>query len=105
LRVQGSRFKVQEKPKEYAVDKAMDCDIWLRPALVVEIRADEISRSPVHTAGRKMKPSKTGQAQEVDIPGYALRFPRLERFRYDKRPADVTTLKEVEKMFREQKIH
>jgi len=105
LKVQGSRFKVQEKPKEYEVDKAMNCDIWLRPALVVEIRADEISRSPVHTAGRRMKPSKTGQAQEIDVPGYALRFPRLERFRHDKRLEDVTTLKEVEKMFKEQRTH
>ena len=80
----------------------MECDVWMTPGIVVEIRADEISRSPVHTAGREMKPTKTGQAQEVDIPGYALRFPRLERFRYDKRSEEATSLKEVAEMFKKQ---
>jgi DNA ligase-1 len=103
LKVQGSKFKVREKPNQYMVDKAMECDIWLEPAIVVEIRADEISRSPVHTAGRKIKPTKTGQALKIAIPGFALRFPRLERFRNDKRAEDVTSLKEIEKMFRSQR--
>jgi len=71
--------------------------------LVVEIRADEITRSPVHTAGRKMKLTKTGQAEEVDIPGFALRFPRLERFRDDKNPNELTTLSELEKLYHSQK--
>lgn len=102
LRVQSSKFKVQDKPKEYEVDKIMECDVWLRPGIVVEIRADEISRSPVHTAGRVMRPTKTGQALEVDTPGFALRFPRLERFRNDKSPAEVTTLEEIKAMFKSQ---
>ncbi len=102
LKVQSSKFKVQKKPNRYEVDKAMECDAWITPEIVVEIRADELSRSSVHTAGRKMKLTKTGQAIEIDVPGYALRFPRLERFRYDKRPEEVTTLKEVEGMFKQQ---
>lgn len=96
------KFKTEKKPNQYLVDKAMRPDVWLEPAIVVEVRADEISRSPVHTAGRKMKPTKTGQAVEVDVPGYALRFPRLERFRSDKRPEDATTLREIEAMFKNQ---
>ena len=66
----------------------------------MEIRADELTRSPVHTAGRVMKASKSGSAFDVDVPGYALRFPRLERFRDDKTPTDATTLKEVEEIFK-----
>ena len=62
----------------------MDCDIWVEPKIVVEIKADEISKSPVHTAG------------------LALRFPRLERFRDDKKPEESTTLNELEKMFQNQ---
>lgn len=62
----------------------MNCDVWVKPAIVVEIRADEITKSPVHTAG------------------LALRFPRLERFRDDKNPGDATTLKEIEKMSKNQ---
>lgn len=99
LKLKSLKFKVQKKPNQYEVDQAMAVDVWIAPSIVVEIKADEITRSPVHTAGRKMKLSKTGQAQIVDIPGYALRFPRLEKFRDDKRPEEVTTLKELEAMY------
>jgi len=97
------KVKVKNKPKNYSVDKTMECDVWITPAIVVEIRADEITRSPVHTAGRKMKPSKTGEAEEVDIPGFALRFPRLERFRDDKNSNEATTLSELESLYQSQK--
>jgi len=97
------KVKVKNKPKNYLVDKMMKCDFWVIPQIVVEIRADEITCSPVHTAGRKMKPSKTGQTEEVDIPGFALRFPRLERFRDDKNSNEVTTLSELENLYKSQK--
>lgn len=84
------------KPAQYEVDAQMDVDVWVNPQIVVEIRADEITRSHIHTAGRTMKPSKSGAAFEVDTPGYALRFPRLERFREDKRVEDATSVQEVE---------
>ncbi|MDP4011841.1 MAG: ATP-dependent DNA ligase [Candidatus Roizmanbacteria bacterium] len=103
LQAQGSKLKVQMKPKEYDVDKLMDVDVWITPEIVVEVKADEISRSPVHTAGKKLKQSKSGNAFEVEVAGFALRFPRLERFRDDKTPTDATTLKEVGKMFDKQR--
>lgn len=87
----------ENKPPLYEVDKMMDVDVWVKPLIVVEIKADEITRSPVHTAGRIMKETKNG-AQTVEVAGYALRFPRLVRFREDKRPEDATTLKELESM-------
>jgi len=99
LKVKSSKFKVAKKPNNYEVDKAMDCDGWMTPKIVVEVRADEITRSPVHTAGRVMGPSKSGSAQEVKEAGFALRFPRLERFRDDKDPQDATTLTEIKRMF------
>jgi len=80
LQVKSQRSKVKSIPKNYSVNKQMDCDIWLNPSIVVEIRADEITKSPVHSAG------------------YALRFPRLEKFREDKKTEDVTSLSELEKM-------
>ena len=103
LKKRCDKYTTVNKPVLYDVDKAMSVDIWVKPVLVAEIRADEISRSPVHTAGRKMKPTKTRNAVKIDIPGFALRFPRLERFRDDKRPEDVTTLKELNKIFHSQK--
>lgn len=69
-------------PKNYVVEKQMYCDVWIEPEIVVEIRVDEITKSPVHTTG------------------YAFRFPRLERFRDDKKPEDATTLLELMQMIR-----
>ncbi len=97
---QSARSK--EKPKTYEVDRGMECDTWLEPVTVVEIKADEITRSPIHTAGRTMKATRTGGGMEVDVAGYALRFPRLARFRDDKRPEDATTLSELKTMFKAQ---
>ncbi|MBP7832371.1 MAG: ATP-dependent DNA ligase [Candidatus Levybacteria bacterium] len=103
LAKRGTKLKAKEKPPLYEVDKILTPDVWVEPEIIVEIKADELTRSSVHTAGRVLKPSKSGSAFDVDIPGYALRFPRLERFRDDKKPEDATTLKEIEDMFKLQK--
>jgi len=103
LKVKSEKLKVKNKPKNYDVDKAMECNVWVEPKMVVVIRADEITRSPVHTAGRIMKRTKAGGGMEVDEPGYALRFPRLEMFRDDKTPEDATSVKEIGELFRQQK--
>ncbi len=103
LAKRGQKLKAKEKPPLYEVDKWLEPDVWVEAEIVVEIRADELTRSPIHTAGRVMKASKSGSAFDVDIAGYALRFPRLERFRDDKKPTDATTLKEVEEIFKLQK--
>jgi DNA ligase 1 len=66
--------------------------VWLEPKLVLEVLADEITRSPVHTAGRR-----EGE------PGYALRFPRFLRFRSeDRRPEDATTVRELIELYERQ---
>ena len=102
LKIKNEKLKIDKKSDNYDVDKMMECDVWVRPKVVVEIRADEITRSPVHTAGRVMKPSKSGTAYEVKVAGFALRFPRLEKFRDDKSPNEATTIKEIEKMYKMQ---
>lgn len=79
--------KASIKPEEYEVDKLLNCDVWVKPKIVVVVKADEITRSPVHTAG------KTGEA------GYALRFPRLVEIRADKNPEDATTVEEVVRLY------
>ena len=103
MKKECDEVKVKNKPARYDVDKMMTCDVWVEPTKVVVIRADEITRSPVHTAGRVLKKSKSGEAWEVETPGFALRFPRLVEFRSDKLPEDTTTLKEIEEMFKMQK--
>ncbi|MDQ3706267.1 MAG: ATP-dependent DNA ligase [Chloroflexota bacterium] len=63
-------------------------DIWVVPRLVVELQADEVSRSQMHPAGR----SDSG-------PGYALRFPRIIKERPERTPEDATSVEEVIKLY------
>ena len=75
------------------VDSVMEADVWVEPRYVVTVTADEITRSPSHTAGR----DKEGI-------GYALRFPRAVGFlREDKKPEDANSVKEIVKLFEMQK--
>ena len=92
MRSRVAKLRVGAQPKDYAVDREMAPDVWVRPLLVVEILADEISLSSRHTAGRK------GGAR-----GYSLRFPRLVRLRDDKSAGDATSVTEVKKMYKLQK--
>ncbi len=85
LKIKSEKLKVKSQPKEYKVDKNLIPDVWCQPQLVVEIEADNITISPIHTAG------------------LALRFPRLLRFREDKSPTEATTLTEAKKLYRMQK--
>lgn len=85
-------LRTKEKPKNVEVEKTLTPDVWADPAIVVAIRADEITRSPLHTAAKK-----------GEEPGLALRFPRLMAFRDDKGPEQATTVAEVEEMFRRQR--
>ena len=66
-----------KKPEEYLLPKDLKPDVYLEPSIVLEIAADEISKSPTHKAG------------------VALRFPRLVQIRHDKNVEMATTLSEV----------
>jgi DNA ligase-1 len=81
LKKRLTKLEVREKPKEYEAHKNYTPDFWVTPSQVVEIAADEITKSPTHTAG------------------LALRFPRLIRFRDDKSPDQATTLVELKRLF------
>jgi DNA ligase-1 len=84
--------KLQVKEKPARVRSLLTPDVWLKPEVVVEVLADEITPGTNHTAG------KIG-----DSPGYALRFPRIVSFRgADKRPEDATTVKEIIEMYKQQ---
>ena len=73
--------------------------VWVKPHIVIEVLADEITRSPMHCAGASL--SKEG----VKEAGYALRFPRLVSFRdRDKRPEDASTVDELIKMYKQQSV-
>jgi len=86
-----SGLEVAEKPAR--VNSIVIPDVWLEPAIVVEVLADEITPSPRHTAG-----------MDGDRPGFALRFPRIVSLRTgDKKPEDATSVREVREMFNQQR--
>ncbi|MFH1462080.1 MAG: ATP-dependent DNA ligase [bacterium] len=81
-------FKVINKPKNVDCAKELYPDVWVTPEIVCMIRADEITLSPLHSAG-----------QTKDFVGYALRFPRFMGYRQDKSVNEATTVKEVEELY------
>ena len=84
-------LEVEEKPAR--VNSIFVPDAWLKPAIVVEVLADEITPSPRHTAG-----------MTADRPGFALRFPRIVSLRTeDKKPEDATSVREIREMFEQQR--
>ncbi|HEY6542784.1 MAG TPA: ATP-dependent DNA ligase [Ktedonobacteraceae bacterium] len=90
IRERTGGLEVDRKPAR--VSSLIEPSVWVEPQLVVEVLADEITRSPTHTAG------KVG-----DEPGYALRFPRLVSFRdADKQPEDATTVRELIELYQSQ---
>jgi ATP-dependent DNA ligase I len=54
----------------------------VKPQVVFEVTFDRINRSNRHSSG------------------FALRFPRIKRIRWDKRPEDIDTLETVESLFK-----
>ncbi len=82
MKKQADRCKVNSKPKRYKVARQLQPDVWCEPSLVVEVEADDVTRSPLHSGG------------------LALRFPRLVRFRPEKKPDQTTSLAAIKKMNR-----
>ena len=83
LRKRCDMIKTDNKPAQYLVEKNLAPDVWCSPEITVQIKADEITKSPAHSAG------------------LALRFPRLEKFR-KLEIKDIASLKETERMYRQQ---
>lgn len=76
-----SKHKVDKKPSRVIINKEMEPEVWFEPAIVVEVLAAEITKSPFHSLG------------------LALRFPRFVRFR-EKTAEQATTSKEIKEMYR-----
>lgn len=90
IKLRTKNLELKKKPAR--VNSLIVPSVWVTPKIVIEVLADEITRSPVHSAG------KTNSE-----PGYALRFPRLVSFRgSDKRAEDATTVKELVEMYKQQ---
>ena len=90
------RQSIRQRTKGLVVDhkparvvSLIEPSVWVEPAIVIEVLAEEITCSPMHTAGK-----------EGAEPRYALRFPRLVSFREnDKKPEDATTVEELIELY------
>lgn len=88
LKVRCDLVKITDKMDNVLVAKSLYPDVWVRPDIVCEIRADDITKSPLHTAGKT----------DSNL-GFALRFPRFVQYRIDKSAHDATTSKELAHLY------
>jgi len=81
LKIELDKIKLKEKDKR--VVSNIKADFWVEPKLVVQLTADEISKSPIHTAD-----------------SLALRFPRLiSKTFVDKTAEQATTVYEINELY------
>jgi DNA ligase-1 len=77
-----------------SVDSRMEPEVWLDPAVVLEVAGAELTLSPVHSCAM-------GKYREDS--GLAIRFPRYTgRLRDDKSPENATTTAEMSGMYEAQ---
>eukprot|EP00927_Polykrikos_kofoidii_P036419 TRINITY_DN3074_c2_g1_i2.p1 TRINITY_DN3074_c2_g1~~TRINITY_DN3074_c2_g1_i2.p1 ORF type:complete len:747 (-),score=170.01 TRINITY_DN3074_c2_g1_i2:142-2382(-) len=84
---------VLKAESNYNVTDKMTPDVWFEACQVWEIKAADLSISPVHTAAMGVK---------SDGKGIGLRFPRFLRIREDKQPEDATAADQIVDMFEAQ---
>jgi len=77
----------------YKWNTKLEPDVWFDASLVWEVRAADLTVSPVHQAA-------VGLASEDK--GIALRFPRFLTLREDRSPNSATTSSEIYEMYRKQ---
>ncbi len=59
--------------------------VWIKPKVVVEVAYEEIQESPRYESG------------------FALRFPRIVRIRYDRSPEDADTIDRIKELYHKQR--
>jgi len=88
--------KTLQKPESsYNVKSQVAPDVWLEAVQVWEIKAADLSISPVHTSAMGIK---------AEGKGIGLRFPRFLRIRDDKQPEEATSAEQIVEMYESQAV-
>ena len=88
LKVRCDNVAIFTKMNNVCVARNLYPDVWVNPEIVCEIRADDITKSPTHTAGKT----------DSNL-GFALRFPRFVQYRIDKSAHDTTNAQELSHLY------
>ncbi len=91
LKKKCDAIATEDKPKNVECAKELTPDVWVNPTIVCRVRADEITLSPLHTAGKT-----------ANTLGYALRFPRFMDYRTDKSAEEASTDYEIKRLYEDQ---
>ncbi|HIH31363.1 TPA: ATP-dependent DNA ligase [Candidatus Woesearchaeota archaeon] len=81
---EGTSFEELTKLLKPFIISEKGREVIIKPKIVVEIKFEEIQKSPSYSSG------------------YALRFPRLVRIREDRRPDESSALSQIQGMYKEQ---
>ena len=82
---EGVTFETLTKQLKPFVESERGKTVTIKPKVVVEVAYEEIQKSPNYSSG------------------FALRFPRLLRVRFDKSPSDADDVKRIEKLYKQQR--
>ena len=77
------KYVVKRKPNNVICEDIPD--VWLEPEVVIEIFGDEITIS-----------------EKFLTLGYSMRFPVFQKFRPEKGPEDISTVQEIDELYKSQ---